>query len=198
VREAVVADGDAVGVLTERVYSAGGWTDAAYSRQLLDGRSRIEQATVLVASRADAIVGIARPGTPFAAICEPDEVEVRMLAVDQRARGQGVASLLMDACENLARQERVAGIVLSTEPDMHAAPDSTNGADTPDSPSETGRPTASTCWYTAFRSDDAATSRDNSGRTVTYTYDAAGLLASVTDPENRMTRHREANDGGDG
>jgi hypothetical protein len=55
VRQAVVADGDRVGTLTERVYSA------------------------------------------------------------------GVAGLLMEAREDLARQERVAGIVLATEPDMHAA-----------------------------------------------------------------------------
>lgn len=124
VRQAVPADSDAVGDLTARVYRAGGWSDAAYSRLLLDGRSRIEQATVFVALQGAVLAGtvtVARPGTPFAGFCGADEVEVRMLAVDPQARGRGIAGLLMDACEGLARQERFAGVVLSTELDMRAA-----------------------------------------------------------------------------
>ena len=123
-REAVAADGDAVGALTEQVYAAGGWGDPSYMRRLRDGRSRIEQAHVLVACRDDAIVGsvtIARPGTPFAAISGSDELEVRMLVVAESARGKGVGGLLMDGCEELARREGFAAVVLLTEPDMHAA-----------------------------------------------------------------------------
>jgi ribosomal protein S18 acetylase RimI-like enzyme len=124
VRQAVAGDADSVGGLTERVYSAGGWGDPAYSRLLVDGLSRIEQATVLVATRRDVIVGtvtIARPGTRFAAICTPDELEIRMLAVDECSRRQGVADALLDTCEEFARRERFGGVVLSTQPDMHAA-----------------------------------------------------------------------------
>src|SRR5262245_30206415 len=50
VRRADLADADLVGGLTERVYRQGGWTDVDYSKLLLDGRSRIAEATVLVAT----------------------------------------------------------------------------------------------------------------------------------------------------
>lgn len=124
VRLADLADADQVGILAERVYRQGGWADEGYSQQLRDGRSRVEQAIVLVATADDAVVGtvtVALPDSPFAEVCRPDEVEVRMLAVDEAARGQGIASLLMAAGETLARDKGFAGVVLSTEPDMHAA-----------------------------------------------------------------------------
>ena len=124
VRLAEFSEADEVGALTERVYRAGGWTDERYSKLLLDARSRIEEADVFVATLNTGVVGtvtVALPGTPFAAMCKPDEVEVRMLAVDERARRMGVADLLMDACEDRARTGGFAAVVLSTEPDMHAA-----------------------------------------------------------------------------
>jgi ribosomal protein S18 acetylase RimI-like enzyme len=113
-----------VGVLTERVYRAGGWTDEGYSKLLLDAHSRIEEAIVFVATLNADVVGtvtVALPGTPFAAVGGPGEVEVRMLAVDERARRMGIADLLMDACEERARAGGFAAVVLSTEPDMHSA-----------------------------------------------------------------------------
>lgn len=110
--------------MTERVYAAGGWTDEAYSDVLRDGRSRIDEAIVLVATIDGVVVGtvtFAVPGTRFASISRTDEVEVRMLAVGEEARGQGVARRLMDECERIASADGFAGAVLSTEPDMHAA-----------------------------------------------------------------------------
>jgi ribosomal protein S18 acetylase RimI-like enzyme len=124
VRRADLADADLVGGLTERVYRQGGWTDEEYSKLLLDGRSRIEEAIVLVATVAGALVGtvtMALPASRFANVGRAGEVEVRMLAVAEAARGRGVASLLMDACEVLARDEGFTAVVLSTEPDMYAA-----------------------------------------------------------------------------
>jgi ribosomal protein S18 acetylase RimI-like enzyme len=117
-------DADQVGTLAERVYRQGGWADERYSKLLLDGRSRIEEATVFVAVADGVIVGtvtLGRPGTRFANMARAGEAEVRMLAVDEAARGQGIASLLMDACEGLARDEGFGALVLSTEPDMDAA-----------------------------------------------------------------------------
>jgi N-acetylglutamate synthase len=124
VRRADVSEADAVGALTERVYAAGGWTDEAYSKVLRDGRSRIDEAIVLVATVDDGVVGtltIGLPGTRFASIARPDEVEVRMLAVDETARRRGVARLLMAEAERTAAEHGFVGVVLSTEPDMHAA-----------------------------------------------------------------------------
>jgi ribosomal protein S18 acetylase RimI-like enzyme len=124
VRRAEPGDEEYVGLLTERIYQQGGWTNERYSRVLLDGRSRIEDAIVLVATELDAILGtvtVALPGTRFANVCQADEIEVRMLAVDEAARGRGVASRLMEACETLAHDRSSAAVVLSTEPDMHAA-----------------------------------------------------------------------------
>jgi len=124
IRRAHLADADQVGILSERVYRHGGWADERYSPILLDGRSRIEEAEVLVAEADGAIVGtaaVARPGTRFASMARPDEVEIRILVVDQAARGQGIADRLMAACEALARDEGFAAVILCTEPDMYAA-----------------------------------------------------------------------------
>ena len=46
---------------------------------------------------------------------------LRMLAVDEAARGNGVANLLMAACETLARDQGLAAVILCTETGMHAA-----------------------------------------------------------------------------
>lgn len=124
VRAAELGEAEIVGELTERVYRDGGWTNDTYSKLLLDARHRIEAATVFVGIVGEAIVGavtVASPRSRLAAICRADEVEVRMLAVDPAARGRGIANLLMDACESFARDAGSAAVVLSTEPDMHAA-----------------------------------------------------------------------------
>jgi ribosomal protein S18 acetylase RimI-like enzyme len=113
-----------IGALTQRVYSAGGWTDKGYDVELLDARARIEHAILLVAEQGRAVVGavtIALPDTPFAEISRPDEAEIRMLAVDEDVRGARIACQLMDASEAYAREVGRAGVVLSTESSMHAA-----------------------------------------------------------------------------
>jgi len=124
IRHAEPAEADDVGALVERVYRAGGWTDESYSKVLLDASSRIRDAAVLVAILNGSPVGtltIAEPGSPFANVCGPDELEVRMLAIAPEARGRGLASRLMDACEAMARRGDYRAVVLSTEPDMLAA-----------------------------------------------------------------------------
>ena len=57
----------------------------------------------------------------MAHLCRADEAEVRMLAVDEAARGLGIASRLMAACESLARDQGLAAMILCTETGMHAA-----------------------------------------------------------------------------
>ncbi|MGC0421199.1 GNAT family N-acetyltransferase [Embleya sp. AB8] len=124
VRVARLVDAEAVGILTERVYRAGGWAGERYSAVLLDGVARIEHGVTFVAVVDGQVVGtvmVALPGTRFANIARDGEGEVRMLAVDEDVRGRGVAALLMDACERRIRDEGLAAVVLSTEPDMAAA-----------------------------------------------------------------------------
>ena len=123
VRRADPAEADLVGELTERVYRDGGFGSGAYADVLRDG-SRVRDGIVLVAAADGTITGtvtLALPGTPFAHLCRADEAEVRMLAVDEAARGHGVANLLMAACETLARDQGLAAMILCTETRMHAA-----------------------------------------------------------------------------
>ena len=126
VRRAEPAEADLVGALTERVYRAGGFGSDDYARVLRDGRSRVRDGIVLVAAAAadGAIAGtvtLALPGTPLAHLSRPGEAEVRMLAVDEAARGLGIADRLMAACETLARNEGLTAVILCTETGMHAA-----------------------------------------------------------------------------
>ena len=124
VRRADPAEADLVGALTERVYRDGGFGSGAYAEVLRDGRSRVRDSIVLVAAADGTITGtvtLALPGSPLAHLCRADEAEVRMLAVDEAARGQGVANLLMAACETLARDQGLAAMILCTETRMHAA-----------------------------------------------------------------------------
>jgi N-acetylglutamate synthase len=141
IRRAGLADAEPVGVLTERVYRQGGWASDNYAPQLRDGRSRVEQAIVLVAVMGGAATGsgpagpgtatgpgtivgtvtVALPGTRFAGVCRPGEIEVRMLAVAGEARGQGIGDRLMASCEAIAAERGCTAVVLSTDPGMRAA-----------------------------------------------------------------------------
>ena len=64
IRRANLKDAEQVGVLTERAYRQGGWGSESYSKVLLDGRSRIEDAIVLVATVDGAIVGTVTVALP--------------------------------------------------------------------------------------------------------------------------------------
>ena len=124
IRRAALPDADAIGVLTEQVYRAGGWTSESYATVLRDGHARIESAIVFVATLDGAVVGsvtLAPPATRFVDVARSDEAEVRMLAVAPEARGRGIADALMEACERQARAAGLSGVVLSTDPGMHAA-----------------------------------------------------------------------------
>jgi ribosomal protein S18 acetylase RimI-like enzyme len=124
VRRADLAEADQVGALTERVYRAGGFGSDDYARVLRDGRTRVRDGMVLVAAADSVITGtvtLALPGTSLAHLCRADEAEVRMLAVDEAARGLGIANRLMAACETLVRGQGLAAVILCTETGMHAA-----------------------------------------------------------------------------
>lgn len=124
IRPATNADADAIGRLTVEVYLDGGFATDAYVARLRDGASRVRDAVVLVAEVDGALAGsvtIALPGTPYAEISAPNELEVRMLAVARHTRRRGIADRLMDEVEAHARATGLEAVVLSTEPEMHAA-----------------------------------------------------------------------------
>lgn len=109
-----------VGELTVTAYRAGGplaWaSDESYRATLQDARDRSERGELLVA--VDSVgtllgtVTIARAGTVFAELCRDDELELRMLAVAEQARGRGVGEALTQAVVDRARQEGAHRVVL--------------------------------------------------------------------------------------
>ncbi len=128
IREAIDADADVVARIIEEVYIAGGWADPQrspdYVAELLDARTRIAEATVLIAEEGDRWAGtVTATQSPsgLANIARRGELEIRMLAVVPSARQRGIARALVTACEDLARSRGLTRMVLSTEPAMTAA-----------------------------------------------------------------------------
>ena len=122
VRRATLEDADAIGSITVDAYRE--HVASEYLGELRDAESRVREAEVLVALVDLEIVGaltVAEPGNRYAEIGRPDELEVRMLAVAEAARGQGIAARLMDAAEARARELGLPAVVLCTAPTMHAA-----------------------------------------------------------------------------
>jgi ribosomal protein S18 acetylase RimI-like enzyme len=102
-----------------------GWT--AYRARIADVASRAPRTTLLVASIDAAIVGSAtleldaRMDPASAQPLEPDEAHLRMLGVDPRSRGRGVARQLVEACIALARERGKRRLTLETGRAMVAA-----------------------------------------------------------------------------
>ena len=124
VRVARGDDEQAAGELTAQAYQADGMLldSDPYADELRDAHRRAREAVLLVATvptgdGREAVVGsltVAPYGSSYAEVAEPDEVELRMLAVAPEARRRGVAEELVHA----ALREAVAGgarrVVLST------------------------------------------------------------------------------------
>ncbi len=113
----------AVGELTVEVYVGEGFVRAGtpYAAELADTAHRGASAELLVAVHADRIVGsltVARPGTPYAEIARPGELEFRMLAVAKTARGLGAGTALVRTVIDIAKAEGFAAVVLTTMPAM--------------------------------------------------------------------------------
>ncbi|NKY51997.1 GNAT family N-acetyltransferase [Nocardia vermiculata] len=126
VRAAEPDDFAAVARLTVDIYVGEGHVPAQspYVAELGDTETRAKDAEVLVAVRDSEVVGsltIARPGTPYADIARPGELEFRMLAVSPQARGAGVGTALVRAVLDTAAAEGFEAVVLTTMPTMAAA-----------------------------------------------------------------------------
>ncbi len=117
----------AAGEVTVRAYEADGHLagGVGYDAKLRDIARRVELAEVLVAvDGAGAVLGtvtIVRPGSDYAEISRPGELEFRMLAVAPSARGRGIGEALTKAVLDRARSLGIRKVVLSSGDAMHSA-----------------------------------------------------------------------------
>lgn len=123
IRPATPADYQTVAELTADVYIGGGFVSEAdtYADRLRDTATRAEQAKVVVAEVDGEIVGsvtIAEPASPFADVAEKGELEFRMLAVSETARGKGVGSALVRHVLDVAYDRGDRAVIISTQSDM--------------------------------------------------------------------------------
>ncbi|HUQ54754.1 GNAT family N-acetyltransferase [Lentzea sp.] len=128
IRPAREADLSVVGAITVQAYSADGYVTAHddYARTLADATSRFRDADLLVAEDGETgevlgSVTVVHPGTPYAEISRPGELEFRMLSVSPAARGRGVGEFLVRAVIDRARAAGVSHVVLSSSEKMLAA-----------------------------------------------------------------------------
>lgn len=128
IRPARESELSAVGALTFEAYEASGFvgeTQTPYGLKLADALPRFAEAELLVAvDDADTVLGtvtIAPPGSPWAQVAGPDQVEFRMLAVSPAARGRGVGELLTRRVLDRAVELGLRGVVLSSSQEMHTA-----------------------------------------------------------------------------
>ncbi|MEV7393302.1 MULTISPECIES: GNAT family N-acetyltransferase [unclassified Streptomyces] len=129
IRPADPAEYEALGEITAQAYLRDGLLDFgesdSYLGELRDVAGRSAAADILVAVRNGSLLGgvtFVPAGGPMADIARPGEAEIRMLAVDRAARGQGAGEALVRACVERARA--TAGcfrVVLSTQRTMLAA-----------------------------------------------------------------------------
>ncbi|SDG37226.1 L-amino acid N-acyltransferase YncA [Lentzea fradiae] len=127
IRPARQSDLPAVGEITVEAYVADGHVTAQddYAANLADAASRFRDAELLVAvDDADEVLGsvtVVHPGTPYAEISRPGELEFRMLSVASSARGKGVGEALVRAVVEKARAAGVSDLVLSSSEKMRSA-----------------------------------------------------------------------------
>jgi ribosomal protein S18 acetylase RimI-like enzyme len=117
----------AAGEVTVRAYDVDGHLagDVGYDAKLRDIAGRAGQAEVLVAVDAAGVVlgtvTVVHPGSAYAEISRPGELEFRMLAVAPPARGRGIGELLTTAVLDRARALGIRKVVLSSLEGMRSA-----------------------------------------------------------------------------
>jgi len=126
IREVLEDELGAVGELTINAYHADGFeTSGPYALKLADARPRAEEAELLVAvdgtGEVLGTVTVAPPGSPWAQVSAPDELEFRMLAVSPAARGRGVGEALTRRVIERAEELGLRAVTLSSSQDMYVA-----------------------------------------------------------------------------
>ncbi|MCU1427708.1 MAG: N-acetyltransferase [Actinomycetia bacterium] len=127
IRAARVDEYERVGRLTIDAYSTlerdhlwGG-----YDAEILDVAGRAETTEILVAVDADdhvlgACTFVSDRSSPWIEWSEPDEVQLRLLAVDTAVRARGIGQALVEECMERAR-ELGRPLLLHTTPHMEPA-----------------------------------------------------------------------------
>lgn len=127
VRLAEPGELDTIGELTKAAYAADGFIpdNSDYGDALRDAASRHKAAELLVAANGDGrilgTVTVVQPGTEFAEVSQPGELEFRMLAVHPDQRGRGIGEVLLLAVLARAKELGCTRVVMCSSPTMAAA-----------------------------------------------------------------------------
>jgi ribosomal protein S18 acetylase RimI-like enzyme len=111
--------------LLSRIFVGERYTDKSYAENIFVPAELRKRGEILLArSPAAKLLGMAIfvPSTsPARQVAQTDEAEIHLLAVCQEARGRGVASHLIIACEQKAVSFGYSKMVLSTQQTMKVA-----------------------------------------------------------------------------
>ncbi len=126
VRRARPDELDTVGDLTADAYVGAGVlpAEAGYLDFLRDAAHRDREAEVWVALDGDRVVGTVtyvEPGSALVEVSRDGEAEMRSLAVDPSATGQGIGETLARHVVDRARDRGFGAMVLCSATTMHAA-----------------------------------------------------------------------------
>lgn len=116
-RPALPGEFDRIADICVDAYSTGGHLreNDPYTEVLRDVAGRAQAGPVLVYERDGSIAGtvtICPPGTEFSEIARPGEFEFRFLAVDPSHWGKGIGPGMVEACDQLARENGDTAIVI--------------------------------------------------------------------------------------
>lgn len=115
----------AITSLLMQVFAGEGYTDRSRAARMSAPDALRRRGDLLVAtSPAGDLLGTVvcvRPTSPARQVAASDEAELHLLAVHPLARGRGVATALVAACEERALSLGYSRMVLSTQPTMRAA-----------------------------------------------------------------------------
>ena len=121
----VRADDERLFELLRAAYVGGGFTSAELAATAFAAASVRARGRLLYASseRGELVgtVVVVPPESEASRLAQQDEAELHLLAVAAGHRGQGIGRALVDAAVTAARQAGYRGVVLWTQPTMHAA-----------------------------------------------------------------------------
>jgi len=110
--------------LLTRVYVKEGYTDKSDAAMFMPAELQKRGKIMLARSPAGSLLGMiicVLPSSPARHVAAADEAEIHLLAVDPKARGQGIASSLILACEQQAISSGYSKLALSTQQTMKEA-----------------------------------------------------------------------------